>query len=129
MFCPSGGALTSTDVPVMPPAPARFSITTGWPSVLESDGLAARMIVSTPEPGLTGRMTRIGACARADGAQSEKTAASTMAARRKDKTFMVSPDRNLSWSMADSGTGRLRQSAEYVFGVFTDTRKRPAYAR
>ena len=28
---PSGAALTIAVVPVMPPAPGRFSITTGWP--------------------------------------------------------------------------------------------------
>lgn len=32
---PSLGARTSCVVPVMPPAPGRFSITTGWPSALD----------------------------------------------------------------------------------------------
>ena len=63
-------ACTIACVPVMPPAPGMFSITTGWPSDLVSDGLTVRMIVSTPEPGPTGRIVRSGLsdaalCARA----------------------------------------------------------------
>ena len=57
---PSGRALTIACVPVMPPAPGMFSITTGWPTDLVSAGLTVRMIVSTPEPGPTGRMVRNG---------------------------------------------------------------------
>jgi hypothetical protein len=43
MVWPSGAALTIACVPVMPPAPGRFSTTIGCPpSALVSDGLAAR---------------------------------------------------------------------------------------
>jgi hypothetical protein len=61
IVCPSAGARTITDAPVMPPAPGRFSMTTPWPpSALVSEGAAARMMVSTPEPAPTGRTTRSG---------------------------------------------------------------------
>src|SRR6185295_4381663 len=79
---PSGAALTSAAVPVMPPAPGRFSITTAWPpSLAESAGPTLRTMTSTPEPGLTGRMTRSGgrsaacACARQRPAHAEPAAA------------------------------------------------------
>jgi hypothetical protein len=57
---PSGAALTMAAVPVMPPAPGMFSITTGWPKALPSATEAARTMLSTPEPALIGRMKRIG---------------------------------------------------------------------
>jgi hypothetical protein len=34
-------------VPMVPPAPARFSITTGWPSASPSAGAMVRAVMST----------------------------------------------------------------------------------
>lgn len=69
MTDPSFGARTICAVPVMPPAPGRFSITTGWPSAFARLALMARMAPSAPEPAESGRMTRSGRsgwpCARA----------------------------------------------------------------
>ena len=53
-------ARTICVVPVMPPAPGRFSITTGWPSALARLLLMARMEPSAPEPADSGRMMRRG---------------------------------------------------------------------
>src|SRR4029079_1448694 len=46
--------------PMLPPAPARFSISTGWPSVSESFCWATRATISVGPPGAKGTMTRIG---------------------------------------------------------------------
>ena len=53
-------ARTICVVPVMPPAPGRFSITTGWPSALARLLLMARMAPSPPEPADSGKMMRRG---------------------------------------------------------------------
>jgi len=57
---PSLGARTICVVPVMPPAPGRFSMTMGWPSALARLVLMARMAPSAPEPADSGRITRSG---------------------------------------------------------------------
>ena len=81
-------------MPVMPPAPGKFSMTTGWPSAFDKAGLAARMMVSTPEPGPTGTMTRIGVCAWAGSAPAKVvTSAATSAARRVNERCI-----GVSWS-------------------------------
>lgn len=93
---PSGVALTSAEVPVMPPAPGRFSITTAWPpSALDKAFCAVRTMVSTPEPAPTGRITRSGAvdCAQA-GTEAEarrhEAASATRLRRLKDWVMDVS---------------------------------------
>src|SRR5262245_44539440 len=48
---PSGGALTTAAVAIEPPAPARFSITTGLPSRSCSFGAIARITTSMLPPG------------------------------------------------------------------------------
>ena len=58
--CPSGAALAMAEAPMTPPAPGRFSITTGWPKARPSATEAERAMVSTPEPALTGSTTRTG---------------------------------------------------------------------
>ena len=78
---PSGRALTIACVPLMPPAPGKFSITMGCPpSALLTAGLIVRVIVSTPEPGPTGRMVRsglsdAGVCAATDSEPRENVTA------------------------------------------------------
>src|SRR5258706_12879554 len=46
--------------PMLPPAPARFSIRTGWPSVSLSFCWATRATISVGPPGAKGTITRIG---------------------------------------------------------------------
>src|SRR5882762_9307522 len=131
MVWPSGAALTSTEVPVTPPAPARFSITTGWPSAFDNAGLAARMFVSTPDPGLTGRMTRIGVCACA--LNENAAAAHKTAARRSDETRMVSPDRNplcgctLMWQVVLPAEQELLAYVHHTRQRLTHGRTAPAH--
>ena len=56
MVCPSLGPRTSCAVPVTPPGPGRFSITTGCRMLLASSTLMARATVSTVEPVVSGTM-------------------------------------------------------------------------
>src|SRR6185436_17114817 len=47
-------------MPIVPPAPGRFSTITGWPSAACSLSATGRAMVSVAEPGVNGTMTRIG---------------------------------------------------------------------
>src|SRR6476659_6272973 len=84
---PSGADLTRADVPTMPPAPAWFSTMTGAPSAFDSAGVAARVIVSTPDAVATGRMNLIGRslCAHALQAASAPTSAKPMMRTRETR--------------------------------------------
>ncbi|MOA23271.1 hypothetical protein D3C78_1438790 [compost metagenome] len=81
---PSLGPRTICAVPVMPPAPGRFSITTGWPAALASWVLIARIAPSAPEPADSGRITRKGLspCASAPRGASRLAAARARMRRR-----------------------------------------------
>src|SRR5262245_12425137 len=57
---PSGSALATTSAPMFPPAPGRFSTTTGWPSVLASSSPTARARTSTSPPAGNGAIMRMG---------------------------------------------------------------------
>jgi hypothetical protein len=48
---PSGFALATTVVPMLPPAPGRFSTTNGWPIPAASFCVMIRAIVSLAPPG------------------------------------------------------------------------------
>ena len=48
---PSAVARATTPVAVLPPAPGRFSITTGFPRLAESSGPSVRAITSFGPPG------------------------------------------------------------------------------
>src|SRR5687767_1795534 len=87
MWDPSAGAFTRAAVPVMLPAPGRFSITTAWPSAFESDGPTARVIVSTPDPGANGRMMRRG--------RSDCAAAAALKQSSNRNLTMKPPESNL----------------------------------
>ena len=80
MVLPSLGARTNCAVPVMPPAPGKFSITRLWPSTLPMLGPIARMAPSAPEPADSGRMTRSGlSCGAAKAVGQVLLAASALA--------------------------------------------------
>jgi hypothetical protein len=60
---PSGAALATASTPVTPPAPARLSTTTGWPSVAAMRGARTRATMSLGPPaakGTTKRIARLG---------------------------------------------------------------------
>src|SRR3990172_7218982 len=78
---PSGGALATKSVPILPPAPVRFSTITGWPSASASLGARMRAVKSAMPPGGRVAIIRSGlvgqACA---GAAVGKSADAAMAA-------------------------------------------------
>jgi hypothetical protein len=84
-------------MPSMPPAPARFSITTGWPQRAASLSLIARTIRSSELPGpvgttiFTGRLGQAAwACAAADHRPPAAAAArQTWARTRRRVCFMA----------------------------------------
>ena len=57
---PSGADFATASTPIMPPAPARFSTTTGWPSLSLMRGAMAREMRSALPPGGKLTMKRIG---------------------------------------------------------------------
>src|SRR5262245_62044081 len=66
-------------MPIVPPAPGRFSTTTGWPSAACSLSATGRAMVPVAEPGVNGTMMRIGLegndCAAAVAANARASAA------------------------------------------------------
>ena len=58
--CPSGAAFATTAVPTVPPAPPRFSITTGCPNSLLSPSATTRPTMSVEPPGGNGTISVIG---------------------------------------------------------------------
>ena len=57
---PSGAALATASVPITPPAPARFSTTTVWPSAGCSFSAITRAMMSVVPPGGNGTTIRTG---------------------------------------------------------------------
>src|SRR5215207_525740 len=52
-------------VPIVPPAPPRFSTTTGWPSWLDSGSSTSRPTISSELPAANGIIARIGRAGQA----------------------------------------------------------------
>ena len=50
----------TASVPIMPPAPPRFSITTGWPSCWPIGSATSRAQISVAPPAGSGTTMRIG---------------------------------------------------------------------
>jgi hypothetical protein len=57
---PSGVPLATNDVPIMPPAPGRFSTITFWPRRSESRGAIMRPTTSVLPPAAKGETSLIG---------------------------------------------------------------------
>src|SRR5258706_14849153 len=77
---PSGGDFATTSAAMDDPAPARFSITTGWPRARERYSLYARATVSAAPPGAnpTTSLTGLfGYCADASAGDRASTAATS----------------------------------------------------
>jgi hypothetical protein len=47
-------------MPIVPPPPGRFSISTGWPSCPDSFSATVRAMMSVALPGVNGTITRSG---------------------------------------------------------------------
>src|SRR5262249_14459380 len=67
---PSLSARATASLPRVPPAPGRFSITTGWPSFSCSDCATMRPMMSAPPPGPNGTTMRTGRCGQSCAAAS-----------------------------------------------------------
>src|SRR5258705_7936968 len=57
MVCPSGSAFAMAPTPSVPPAPARFSTTNGWPSCSDRRWVTVRAMMSVELPAVNGRTT------------------------------------------------------------------------
>src|SRR6516162_1393385 len=57
---PSGGLLIAVSMPIVPPAPVRFSITICWPIARDTGSPTRRATKSSPPPGASGTMKRTG---------------------------------------------------------------------
>ena len=55
-----GEAFATATAPIEPPAPGRFSTTTGWPQRLARRSLTTRAMTSVTPPGEKATMTRTG---------------------------------------------------------------------
>src|SRR3954463_7493822 len=72
-------------MPMLPAAPGRFSITTGWPQIAVSFSPTRRGIRSDAPPGAKGTITRTGFCGQ-DWAF-EKGTTSSSAVRRRSRSM------------------------------------------
>src|SRR5262249_34750552 len=83
---PSGAALAVCSVAMLPPAPARFSTTTGWPQRSPSFWATRRAMMSVPPPGVKPTSMRTGLAGKfgapAWGKQCEAQVASAARASR-----------------------------------------------
>src|ERR687896_2032762 len=78
---PSGVAFEAISVPMVAPAPGRFSMTIAWPRRPLNFSPTVRATMSTPPPGGKGAMNRIGLvgyCAAAAAAKATKPAATAI---------------------------------------------------
>jgi hypothetical protein len=82
---PSGGAFATIVRPSEPPAPTRFSTTTGRPVRVPSSFAIARAMPSAEAPGANGTMMRIGFC---DGCAKAVPERNSVASNRASLTRM-----------------------------------------
>src|SRR4051812_16014977 len=76
---PSGAALATMSLPIVPPAPGLLSTTTGWPSAFDNACIAIRPVASVPPPGGNATMQRIGRVGHASLARTIEGKASAAA--------------------------------------------------
>ncbi len=88
--CPSGAAWAAARAPITPPAPARFSITMGWPSTPCTCGAMARARMSGLPPGGKPLIRRTGpaGCQSCAAAGRAAKAAGAASARRRVRAVM-----------------------------------------
>src|SRR5216684_7399662 len=106
--------LFRSSAPTFPPAPPRFSVTTGWPRVAVKRSATMRPRMSVPPPGGNGRMNRSGLLGQAslvwaDAGQGRSAVPSTANGRRRSARASLPPT---AMAPADSGVldvcGRCR---------------------
>src|SRR5215207_1976804 len=91
-------------VPIVPPAPPRFSTTTGWPSWLDSGSSTSRPTISSELPAANGIIARIGragqACAKAPRERAGIASAAPANCRNWRRLVIVSLSIFFCWSAA-----------------------------
>src|SRR5918997_4473322 len=126
---PSGRAFATSSAPRVPPAPARFSTTTGWPSTSAIRAAASRAWRSEEVPAAKGTTMRTGGsgkpsaaaapCARArppwpGGGGVARAAASVSTPRRDAAITFPSPVRIAAASFPAAGGGARAPSARLL---------------
>src|SRR5258708_18678417 len=89
---PSGAALAASSLERLPLEPGRFSTTTGCPSASPSRGETTRAIVSVAPPGGLGtsrRIGRVGYCAHAAAAHSDRRSVAATPEERRKRVVLV----------------------------------------
>src|SRR5215467_11191669 len=118
---PSGADLAAASAPTLPPAPPRFSATTGWPRFAVSRSAMRRPRMSVPPPGGNGRMKRTGLAGQAScafacqGASAAPSASVSATTARTERSGVLGVRRSL-------GLGRGR-------ALFEELRRRHVLAR
>ena len=108
---PSGGIAAENSMPTIEPAPARFSITTVWPSRLPRSAPSSRATMSVLPPGAQGTTMRSGLSGQAAALQpmagDSRVVATIIEAgmpARTDNAFITSPGEGCRvWSAGDAG--------------------------
>src|SRR5262245_10559421 len=104
-----------------PPAPPRFSITTGWPRLSCSAGVKLRAVMSVPPPGAAGTISRIGRVGYCASACPLKRCARSKAKVTASTCAMYPP-----WEFQSSVSANTRRSdATHSHEGFTSRRIRP----
>src|SRR5262245_8288374 len=82
-------------MPIVPPAPGRFSTITGWPSCAVSFSATVRAMMSVALPGVKGTVTRIGlagqGCAHAAALEASSAAGISLAAAIQIPVRLIEP--------------------------------------
>src|ERR1044071_9647034 len=111
---PSAGARAAASAPTVPPAPERFSTTTGWPRASCKPVAVMRVMMSTAPPGGNGEMKRTGregkACASAQALTASRQAAI------KVRMFPPPPPASVDPNHATGGFPRTRRAPPLVVG-------------
>src|SRR6185503_16344494 len=86
---PSGGDFATRSAPILPPAPALFSTTTGWPHASETFCAMTRAKVSAMPPTANGTTILMGLEGYACASAPAENASDAPAATRRSHVFMV----------------------------------------
>jgi len=86
--------LAAAAIPIVPPAPMRFSMTIGWPSCFCTSAKTVRGMMSVALPGVNGTIARIGRVGQSSASDDAQQAI-------RKKADVASHRRNISISRRD----------------------------